>query len=166
MAVSDCQWQSMTIRSGAATAVRTIRDGVTPRERGGIPVETAGVRKACGSGGAPRWRTKAVRPGTRRRQNPANGQAGAERERDANLPAQAERPGAERSGMVLPCLPIAGAALVRRKAGREEMAITPRVGKVREEAYARGLSLMPRARREVCTLPFYPEGAEEAPPRA
>lgn len=150
MAVSDCQWQSMTIR-----------DGVTPRERGGIPVETAGVRKACGSGGAPRWRTKAVRPGTRRRQNPANGQAGAGRERDANLPAQAERP-----GMVLPCLPIAGAALVRRKAGREEMAIAPRAGKVHEEAYARGLSLMPRARREVCTLPLYPEGAKEAPPRA
>ncbi len=97
---------------------------------------------------------------------PGKRQAGAERERDANLPAQAERPGAERSGMVLPCLPIAGAALVRRKAGREEMAIAPCVGKVREEAYALGLSLMPRARREVCTLPLYPEGAEEAPPHA
>ena len=95
---------------------------------------------------------------------PGKRQAGAERERDANLPAQAERPGAERSGMVLPCLPIAGAALVRRKAGREEMAIAPCVGKVREEAYALGLSLMPRARREVCTLPLYLEGAEEAPP--
>lgn len=46
------------------------------------------------------------------------------------------------------------------------MAIAPRVGKVREEAYALGLSLMPHARREVCTLPFYPEGAKEAPPRA
>lgn len=79
---------------------------------------------------------------------PGKRQAGAERERDANLPAQAERPGAERSGTVLPCLPIAGAALVQRKAGREEMAIAPRVGKVREEAYALGLSLMPRARRK------------------
>ena len=48
---------------------------------------------------------------------PGKRQAGAERERDANLPAQAERPGAERSGMVLPCLPIAGAVPRAEKGG-------------------------------------------------
>lgn len=69
--------------------------------------------------------------------------------------------------MVLPCLPIAGAVPRAEKGGEGRDGNNPaRVGKVREEAYARGLSLMPRARREVCTLPFYPEGAEEAPPRA